>query len=553
MLSELQFQVLWRRLIGVADEASAVLTRGSFSPAVTDMKDFAVTLHDAEGNMIAQSRDTGTISILTALIRGVPKVLQTFSAKTMRPGDAFGSNDPWLFAGHKHDVVVISPLFRRGKLIAFAACGLHVADIGGLGLSANGTDVYEEGLEIPLMRMASAGVPDQTLLSIVRANVREPDSVLGDILGQIEVNQGVEARLNQMLDEYDLDDIADVAARIVADSEAAMRSAIRRLPDGEYRASTLMDGMDEPVRIEVTVLVRDSDFLIDFTGTDPQLPYAMNCPLSVTYAWAAHTVRSALAPDVPNNEGCYRPTHVSSPPGTVVNPSRPAPVAARHMVQNALAGVLARALSTPIPHRVVAESGQQSIMVVRGATTDGSPFSFWWNMASGMGGAQDMDGLSGKSFPLSLPTIPVEVMERASPIHVLAKRLVADSCGPGAFQGGFNQEIEFTVEAGDRFTVTPLIERQRNAARGLFDGRDGSTGSFLVDGAPAHGKRPVSVPRGVVVSASGGGGGGYGDPADRDVDRIVSDHADGLISRDFVARWYPHALDQIPTSIEEGR
>lgn len=547
-MNELRFQLLWRRLLTLVDQASAILVRGAFSPAVADMKDFALTLHDAQGNMLAQSRDTGTISILTAQIRGVRTLLSMHEPSSMCPGDAFISNDPWLFAGHKHDVIVITPLFHHDQLVAFAAVGLHVSDIGGLGLTANGRDVYEEGLEIPIMYLTREGVPNETLISLIRSNVRQPDSVVGDILGQAEAAQSMQDPLIGILDEYALQDLVDVSAKLTDRSEIAMRKTIEQLPDGTYHETAQMDGWEEPVHIAVAVTVRTSDFIVDFDGTDPQVGYGINCPYNVTFAWAAHAARSALAPDIPNNEGCYRPIRVLAPPNSVVNPSRPAPVAARHMVQNVLAGVISRALSQIVPGRVLAESGHQTTIAVHGKSDDNTPFQFWWITNAGVGAGWKIDGPSGTSYPLSLPTIPVEIIERASPIVVVSKRLVMDSGGPGQFRGGFDQEIAFTVKSGQSFTVVPMLERQKTPARGLLGGESGALGHFTIEGLAAHPKQPAEVRAGGVVRASSGGGGGYGEPRLRDPRAVADEYTDGLLSYEHVMQWYPHALDYLDSS-----
>jgi N-methylhydantoinase B len=293
----------------MVDEASAAFVRTSFSVLVREANDFAVVLTDAQGRSIAQSI-LSIPSFIGTLPATVKNFLQKFPPRTLKPGDVMITNDPWMGTGHIHDVNVAMPIFHKGKIVAYAAVVSHMPDIGGRIRNAGIRDIYEEGLQIPRMKLISAGKPDQNLLDVIAQNVRVPEQTLGDIWAQVAACKMLEERLKPLLKEIDLESLG---AEIRRRSEAAMKKAIREVPDGVYRGATQHDGFEEPIVINATVTVKGDKLSIDYTGSSAQVPRAVNVVPIYTFAYSAFAVKALLCPDVPNNEGSFTPITTSAP------------------------------------------------------------------------------------------------------------------------------------------------------------------------------------------------------------------------------------------------
>ena len=523
-------EILWNRLVSIADEQARALFRGSFSTAVGESEDFASTVHDAQGRMIAQSVSTGTISMLTGLTKSIQMIAARF-ADELAPGDAIVCNDPWLFSGHKFDVTVASPVFRGARLVAWTVTCLHVADVGGGGFSASDRRAYEEGMNLPPKRLYRAGVPNDELFALIEANVRMPQEVLGDLQAQAAANDVGGAKLLELLDEYGLDDLVSLSETIIERSEQALRAAVERLPDGVYVHEVQMDGRgDELLAIRAAVTVDGSEIAVDFAGSSPQVDYGVNGTLNVAYGWAAHAIKSALVPSLPNNEGFFRPISVDAPAGSIVNARFPAPTSGRHMLFMYLSGAVFGALAQVVPETVVADSGIITIPSLHGRAADGSEFAYWFMTNNGMGATSAADGYSGTSCPASVPTPSVEIMESVSPVFIERREFVTDSGGPGRLRGGLAQEIVFSVRVPERALLSCMFERVHSPAQGTRGGGAGARGYVLLNGEPIDAKGQVWLRPGDRVAVSGGGGGGYGSCAERDPDAVRRDVADGLVT-----------------------
>ena len=324
-LDPLKRQILWSRLIAVVEEQSRTLMKVAFSPTVREAGDLSAGLFDAHGRMVAQAV-TGTPGHVNAMAVAARHFLAVYPPATMQEGDHYITNDPWLVSGHLHDVTVLSPVFRRGRPVAFFACTCHQVDIGGLGMGPDGRSVFEEGLYLPILPLARAGELNHDLIRLIRANVRTPDEAEGDILAYVTANETSAQRLNAMLDEFGLDDIEALAGDILTISETGMRDAIRALPDGTWRNEMRLDGFDSPVDLRVAFTIAGDEIAIDFAGTSTASPRGINLVLNYTRAYASYGVRAAIAPDVPNNEGSLAPVHVDAPVGSILNVEKPAPV-----------------------------------------------------------------------------------------------------------------------------------------------------------------------------------------------------------------------------------
>jgi N-methylhydantoinase B len=526
----LPWDVLWNRLIAITEEQAAALIRTALTPAVSEAGDLSAAVFDARGDMLAQAV-TGTPGHINSLASAMRHFVAAYPPERLRPGDVLVTNDPWLTSGHYHDVTVVTPVFHRERLIGYFGNICHTADIGGRVFSADAQQVYEEGLCIPIMRLFEAGQPNRDLFAIVRYNVRVPDQVIGDLYAQAAGNEVGARRLVETLEEFDLDDLDALAAEIVGRSEAAMRAAVRALPDGEYRAEGVYDGYDRPVELKVLLRVRDDEIVADFDGTSPASDRGINVVLNYTHAYTTYALKAALSPEVPNNEGSFRPVTVTAPEGCILNCQRPSAVAARHIIGHFIPSLLFRALAEVLPDRVLAESYDALWNTQwHGYTADGAHFVLVVFNAGGMGARRGADGLSATSFPSGIHGFPVEAIEAHAPLIYEARRLRPDSGGPGQWRGGLGHELHVRARERCRVWLSPFFDRTRHAARGLFGGEPGAVGGFWIDGAPQHQKATVELPPGALALIALPGGGGYGDPRERDRALVEADLADGWVT-----------------------
>ena len=528
-LDPVSLRILWSRLVGVANEQAAALMRTSFTPIVRESGDLSAALFDAEGRMLAQAV-TGTPGHINSLATSMGHFLAAFPPDDLRPGDVLVTNDPWLTSGQLNDLSVVTPAFRGDRLVGFLGNTCHALDIGGRGLSADASEVYEEGLLIPITKLHREGEPNRQLLDILAANVRAPREVLGDVHAQVAGNRvGVE-RLLKYLEEFALEDLGALSAEIRERSERAMRDAISELPDGRYEKTIHTDGLDEPITIRCRVEIAGDEVSVDYAGSSPQAQRGMNVVLNYTAAYTTYALKCAITPEVPHNDGSFRPVSVSAPEGTILNPVRPAAVAARHIVGHFLPHAVFGALVDVVPGRIVAEgSGNIWLTTVRGRGSD--RFVSVLFAAGGMGARPTKDGLSATSFPSGIATTPVEVVEATSPVVVRRKELRQDSGGPGRYRGGLGQTIELEVRTGEPYAVSVLSDRMRFAAEGYRGGRPGALARFTTSaGEAGNPKLTQLLPAGARFTLELPGGGGFHDPAQRDPAAVEQDVAAGLVS-----------------------
>ena len=530
-------EILWTRLIAVTNEQAAALMRTSFTPIVREVGDLSAAVFDAEGFMLAQAV-TGTAGHINALATGMKHFLAAYPPNELQPGDVLITNDPWMTSGQLNDLSVVTPVFRDGKLVGFFGNCCHAIDIGGRGLSADAQEVYEEGLQIPITKLYDAGRPNEELLKILKANVRAPEEVLGDLHAQVAGNQVGTDRLLQYLSDFGLEDLRQLSREILGRSERAMRDAISHVPDGDYEKISVADGLDEPITIHVTLRVRGSEIEADFTGSSMQVDRGLNVVLNYTAAYTNYALKCALCPTVPHNDGSFRPVRVTAPEGSIFNPRFPAPVAARqiagHFVPHAVFGALAPVLAD----RVLAEgSGGIWLTTVRGRGERRFVSVFF--SAGGTGARPTSDGLSTTAFPSGVASSPAEVIETTGPLVIRRKGLRRDSGGPGKYRGGLGQTIEVEVRTGEPYTLSVLSDRFVRAADGYAGGKPGSKAAFRTSTrAKANPKLSLSLPAGARFTLELPGGGGFYDPLERDPKKVAEDVAEGLVSRGAAERDY---------------
>jgi N-methylhydantoinase B len=531
-LDAVTLEVLWTRIISIVDEAAKAIVRTSFSTLSNEANDFACVLTDARGGALAQN--TGSIpSFIATLPATVRHFLAEMGERGLAPGDVLITNNPWMGTGHLSDVCVVKPIFRGGRLVAFSATTSHMPDIGGRIRAIEAREVFEEGLHIPLAKLVRAGQRDETLVALIRANVRTPDQTLGDIWAQVSANELMERRVLRLMEEYGLGGLGDLADELFARAEAAMRAAIRAVPDGTYRYAFQTDGVDAPLDFTIALTVAGEEIVADFAGTSPAQPRAINCVLAYTYAMTAYAVRCALLPGLPNNEGMYRPVRVEAPEGSLLNPRFPAAVVSRAVTGHYVPVLVLGALHEVVPDRVMAAAGSPLWAITQSGVRDGDkkPYTNVLFFNGGMGATADKDGEHVLSWPSNISSTPVEVAERNSPLFFHYKRLRPDSSGAGRFRGGLGQDILMESQSATSIIVSFMAERTKFPAPGLAGGEPGGLGDVRINGRSVNNRAQHVLRRGDRVLVRTPGGGGYGKASERDAALAARDRALGYVRR----------------------
>lgn len=530
-------EILWRRLISIVDEADSSVARTAFSSLLRDAHDYTCMFTDRKGRELAQG-SFATPGQSGAMALGIKNLVTAYPLDLYQPGDVFITNDPWALAGHLNDVCVMSPIYYKDALVAFTACVFHHSDIGGRVASDN-HDVFEEGLFIPFVKLYSGGILNESVLDMIRWNVRTPDEVIGDIRSQIAANHVCAEKVCDMLRESGLENLDDLADQVIGLTEKSMREEIGKIPDGAYRAQGRIEqtkGQDD-ILINATVEVRGNDIIVDLDGSSGQVNWGGNVVYNFTYAYVFMAVKSMFAPDIPNNDGCARPIRLIAPEGSVVNCRFPAAVAARMGVGHFLTEVIYRALSAVLPARVIAASGgtPAAMNVFYGKRADGKPWHSVIIRGGGMGAGAANDGNYVYIFPANGANTPVEIFESDTPLIVEKRELLADSGGSGRMKGGLGKREVFRIP-DDAYGPLPPVNlgiqagRYLYPAEGLFDGRPGAKAQFLVNGIPGNPYGLTQLNRGDVITIDAPGGGGYGHPGDRDPDLVAEDVLQGYVS-----------------------
>ena len=530
-LDAVTLEVLWTRIISVVDEAAKAIVRTSFSTLSNEANDFACVLTDARGHALAQN--SGSIpSFIGTLPATVRHFLREMTAERMQPGDVLITNDAWMGTGHMSDVSVVKPIYLRDRLVAFSATTAHMPDIGGRIRAIEAREIFEEGLHIPLTRLVRAGRVDDTLVALIRANVRTPDQTIGDIWAQVSANELMERRVTALMDDYGLTTLTELGDELFSRSERAMREAIRAVPDGTYRYGFRTDGTEAPFEFKIALTVAGDEIVADYTGTSPQQPRAINCVLAYTFAMTAYAVRCALLPGLPNNEGMYRPVTVQAPDGCLLNPRFPAAVVSRATTGHYVPLLVLGALHQVIPDRVMAGAGSPLWALSQSSTReDGTPYTTVLFFNGGMGATPTKDGEHVLSWPSNISSTPVEVAERNSPLFFHYKRMRPGSGGAGRFRGGLGQDILIESESARPIVLSIMAERTKFAAPGLAGGADGGLGDVRINGRRVDSRKQHVLGRGDRVLVRTPGGGGYGPARARAPKLIARERALGYVGR----------------------
>ena len=552
----------------VCEEMNANLIRTGYSPNIKERRDCSCALFDADAEMIAQAENMPVH--LGSMPFSVRAAVDRFPRESLAPGDAILLNDPFYGGAHLPDLTLVTPVYHDGELVAFTANRAHHADVGGShagSVSADSTEIYQEGLRIPPVKLFEAGEPNEAVFDMILSNVRTPDERRGDLRAQEAANETGRRRFAELAERYGTAELTVALEEIKNYSERRMRSEIESLPDGEYSFADVLDDdgagtVDLPVEVALTI---DGDEIrVDFAGTADQTAGPVNAVFAVTASATYYAVRCVTDPEIPPNHGCYRPVTINAPEGSLVNPDPPAAVVGGNLeTSQRVTDVVLGAFAEVVPERVVAGSQGTMNNVTFGGRDPRSdePYAFYETQGGGFGGRAGKDGLDGVHVHMSnTMNTPAEVLETAYPLRVARYELRADSGGAGEFRGGLGLRRDITVR-DHTATFSLLADRQTHRPYGLFGGGDGESGSAVRidpdgDAERLPQKSTHALPPGTTVSIRTPGAGGYGDPSARPTAAIERDLRAGKLSVERAREAYGDAaideIDEPNTDPENG-
>ena len=541
-LDQIRQQIMWNRLIAIVEEQAQTLLRTAFSPIVRESGDLSAGVFDLKGRMLAQAV-TGTPGHVNSMAESVKHFIAAFPLSTMAEGDIYITNDPWKGTGHTNDFVVTTPVFRRGKLVALFSCTSHLMDIGGIGFGPDATDVFMEGLFIPMLKLAEGGQMNKTLMAMIQANTRLPVDTVGDVYSLAACNDVGAKRLLEMMDEFDMDGLDALADFICDSSRRAVLAEIAKLPKGTWTNRMMTDGYDKPIELVAKLTVSDDGIHVDYTGTSTISGKGINVPIAYTTAYTCFGLGCIVAARIPNNAGSLAPLTVSAPVDSILNAQPPAPVLSRHIIGQMLPDVVFGCLRQAIPERVPAEGTSCLWMLnLRGpvpGTASKYGFSIALTVNGGTGARPSKDGLSATAYPSGVKGTPVEIAESMLPLIFHRKELRADSGGAGRTRGGLGQTIEIESTANLPFDLLAAFDRIENVPRGRDGGGNGAAGYVgLASGKKLRGKGIQNIPAGDRLVVLTPGGAGIGKACERDRARVTRDVKDELVSTESANRDY---------------
>jgi N-methylhydantoinase B len=529
-LDAVSLTMYWNKLLTIVDETNATLVRTAFSRTVTDGWDFSCALFDANGELIAQGRH-GLPAFVGCLALAMKDFLRAYPPDQLEPGDGLITTDPWIGASQINDVFFVTPVFYRGRIVAYAANVAHSVDVGGRVLSADSTEIFEEGFRLPIIKLLRRGEPNEDLFRIIRMNVRVPDIVVGDLFAQLAANTIMARRVVEFLDDRALNDLEDLSAAILERSEAAMRQGIATIAPGTYHGEIETDGFDRPLTLRCAITVTESDIFADFAGSSPQDEHGINCTGRYAFAEMAHALICVARPLAPVNGATLRPIHFSAPEGSVINASFPAALGSRILVCMYLHALVFRTLANAASDRVIGDPhSPPAVPCYAGVWHNGRPYVELIRVNGGLGARSNMDGISAVGWSGNISTTPVELTENETPMLLVRRELVDDSGGAGRYRGGLGQYFVWRSYARDPVTIGVRLDRVDHPPQGLFGGLAGAPAAVLRNGQRIHAKKTVRLASGEVFHVQSAGSGGYGNPLEREPQAVLDDVLDGYVS-----------------------
>lgn len=554
-------EVIRNGLSSIADEMALIIMRSAYSPVVRDIMDYSTGLCDPQGRIIAQGL---TLPIQLCSFPRVMRFLKERFGNDMAPGDIFITNDPYGSGGqHLPDVYVLKPIFHHGELVGFAATVAHHTDLGGIvpgSVAIYATEIQQEGLRIPLLKLHEAGRPNRTLLSLIESNTRQPVEVLGDLRAQIAACTTAEKGLIALTERYGADFTVYVQA-LHDHAEAMMRETIRELPNGVYVGEDYLDGLGDdpaPIRIRATVTIADDTIDIDFAGTSDQVAASINCPISLPESAAFTAIRCLSRRDIPNCDGYLKPITVRAPEGSLLNPLFPAACGARGVVGYRVFDTIMQALAKVVPARAIGGSEGGPFLMAAGGSYQGRQFVLNEMLVGTWGARADRDGIEGISNPAAnISNQPVEMIEAEMPVEIVRYGFVTDSGGAGRNRGGlaFIREFRFHQDTG--FNLRG--DRRDHPPFGIGGGCCGAPSAHILvatDGSermlPAMPMHAFTAHEGEIFRLVGAGGGGFGDAFEREPARVLADVVEEKVSVEGAARDYGVIIDALTLTVDQS-
>jgi N-methylhydantoinase B len=528
MMDPISLEVMWQRLVAIADEIDTATIRTSFSTIVGESHDFGCVLMDADGHGLAQAQWSPP-QFCTMLPRTTRSMLERFPKETLRPGDVLATNDPWIGSTHLPDY----------NLVAFLGTVAHVSDVGGHLGDLEATDMFIEGTRLMPNKFYEGGKVVPIVEEFIASNCRVPEMVLGDLHAIVGTHRIGARRIQEFMDDYALDDITELSAAIQDKSERALRDAIGALPDGITHYEITADGYLEPFTLKASLEIRGTQLIIDFTGTSPQQDHsAINAAFNISYATAVYPIKCMLASSIPNNDGLVRPITITAPEGSIVNCTFPAPVKARAKVIKHIPPLIFGAFEKLLPQETIAAAG--GIFPFHFVGTDARFGRFAVHMLphGGLGATRDDDGWLPAAYPHNSTVTPTEIIERQCPAIMTEKVMLTDSGGAGRRRGGPGQRISLRCTAQKPVLLTIRPDLLKYPAPGLDGGHDGMRGLVQHNGEVLTRFRPIPWQPGDEIVLTVPGGGGFGDPRERERERVLEDVANGLVSREAAREVY---------------
>ncbi|MBT5674948.1 MAG: hydantoinase B/oxoprolinase family protein, partial [Rhodospirillaceae bacterium] len=461
-----------------------------------------------------------------------------FPPESLKPGDVLATNDPWMGTGHMYDITVMRPVFQGEKLVAYTMSITYLPDIGGAGFGTTATEIYHEGLRLPLCKLLREGEVDQYLLELIAANVRVPEQVIGDVMANVACNEVGGRQVLEFMDEYDLDDLSEISAAIRGQSERMTREAIVNIKDGTYRNSIRIEGIDAPITLACRVDVEGDSVRIDMEGTDAAVRRGINVPYCYTNAMSLYSMKCLTVPSLPNNEGSTKPISVAAPKGCILNAQPPSPTGGRHIIGHFVSPLIFGALAEAAPEIVQADTGMIDLMNFVGTHKNGRGVSTIYFAAGGFGACADHDGPPTLPGPSNMAVVPTEVWEGVTSTLIEKRELLADSGGAGKARGGLGQEIVIRNDSGHPMTIFSMANRSEFPPLGLLGGENGPLREHRVNGAVIHPKGQQTLAPGDRVTMHEPGGGGFGPAKERPREKVLADVKNGFVSPEGAWRDY---------------
>ncbi|HSV81841.1 MAG TPA: hydantoinase B/oxoprolinase family protein [Ramlibacter sp.] len=558
-IDPIRLELVKNAIGSVVDEMILTMVRIAYSSIMKDTMDMSSAFCDRQGRLIAQGL---SVPLHLGSIPDAMDALLSEYGDKLAPGDVVITNDPYQGGMHLPDIFMFKPVFVAGRLLGYAVLVAHHNDVGGRvpgSSAADSTEIFQEGLQIPLLKLHEAGKPNATLTAMIARNVRVPETVLGDLEAQAAACRIAERGMAALAERYGVEELESCFEALLDYSERESRRVISQIPDGTYTYTDYIDDdgvhPDQPVRVTVTLAVQGDEITADLTGSSPQVRGAINCTLSFAKSAVYFAIRSIMDSDAPNNAGFIRPIHVVAPQDCIFNPQRPAAVAARGLTGfrliDATFGALAQAV--PLKPRAAGEGGTSSYSV-GGIDQQGRFVLYREALMGAWGGGHEREGVDGVANPAAnISNAPVEMVENSAPIRIERYELVTDSGGPGRWRGGLAIERQLRF-LGQRATFQLRSDRRAHPPFGLAGGRPGGVSDNLLEEGGGWKQIPAKFTRqlqhGQAFRHRTAGGGGFGDPFARDPEALLRDVRDGKVSPEAARRDYGVAILSSPWRID---